>query len=248
MNGLRPVVELGARRPHGDRLRYMAGCRCDACRGANTAYERARAQARKAGDWNGLVSADKARAHIERLKASGVGRRQISDASGVAQSIVHKVYTGARTQIRALSERAILAVTREAAADHLIVSATATWRLLDELIASGYTKALLARELGFKMGAIQIKRTTCTLRTEYRVQLLHARLRRVPYKPTATLIAELREEGYNRLRLERMLRKMADREGRRAPDLDGDPRIGFLASTAELVQRLHAELLAEEVA
>ena len=44
--GMKPVTELARQRPHGDRLRYMAGCRCPACRGANSAYERLRARAR----------------------------------------------------------------------------------------------------------------------------------------------------------------------------------------------------------
>ncbi len=50
--GLRPIGELARNRPHGDRLRYMAGCRCPACRGANP-----------------IVPADAARAHIHPLGA-----------------------------------------------------------------------------------------------------------------------------------------------------------------------------------
>lgn len=74
LNGLRPVAELAADRPHGDRLRYMAGCRCKECRAANTAYETQRALARKAGDWNGVVSAARARSHIAVLSAAPTSR------------------------------------------------------------------------------------------------------------------------------------------------------------------------------
>ena len=61
--GLKPASELAAKRPHGDRLRYVAGCRCDLCRKANSTYERERQKARAAGDWNGIVDAAKARQH-----------------------------------------------------------------------------------------------------------------------------------------------------------------------------------------
>lgn len=59
--GLKPAAELAKVRPHGTRLKYVGGCRCDACRSANSAYERDRQLARKHGDWNGLASARRAR-------------------------------------------------------------------------------------------------------------------------------------------------------------------------------------------
>lgn len=52
-SGLAHIVVLAASKPHGVRLRYMAGCRCLKCRMANSNYETMRARARKAGDWNG---------------------------------------------------------------------------------------------------------------------------------------------------------------------------------------------------
>jgi hypothetical protein len=70
--GLRTAADLALTRQHGDRLRYLAGCHCSECRGANTAYERTRSAARKAGDWNGIVPADKARAHLAALSAKNV--------------------------------------------------------------------------------------------------------------------------------------------------------------------------------
>lgn len=55
--GLKPIAQLAANRDHGDRVRYLAGCRCTDCRRANSAYESARQKARAAGDWNGFVLA-----------------------------------------------------------------------------------------------------------------------------------------------------------------------------------------------
>lgn len=240
--GLRPVAELAATRQHGDRLRYMAGCRCAECRRANTAYETARAMARKAGDWNGIVPAQRARKHMRDLSKAGIGRRQIADAAGVAESIVFKIATGTRANVRARTEKAILAVTVAAAADHAVIDAGPTWKLLDELLSCGYSKAHLARELGYKVPAIQIKRTQCTVRTAHDVKLLHERLRCVRAEPTLRLLAALREEGYRQSRIELLLGELAGRSPQPVePDLT--VRNGMIrARAADLVRRLHAEL------
>jgi hypothetical protein len=239
--GLRSASELAKARPHGDRLRYIAGCRCQECRRANTAYETARAKARKAGDWNGIVPAARARAHLNALSAAGVGRRQVTDASGIAETTLQLIAAGRRTNLRARTERSILAVTTQALADHALVDAGPMWRLLDDLLASGYAKAELARALGYETGAIQFKRTQCTVRNAYDVERLHARLRRVPATPSKLLLAELREEGYRPDKVEAMLEELAARLGKDKPQMDTGS--GFiLASTAALIQQLHHDL------
>lgn len=244
LQSLRPLSELASGREHGDRLRYMAGCRCSECRRANSRYENARAAARRAGDWNGIVPAKMAREHIARLSVAGIGRRQVADASGVAKSIVSGIARGDRPNLRASTERAILAVTKEAAADHALTDAGPTWKLLDDLIATGYTKAHLARELGYKVPALQIRRTQCTVRTAYQVTLLHKRLRRVPAKAAARLIDDLRAEGYRQSQIEALLLKLAQESNQPAPDA----RIygGFInADAADLLKRLHLEMTGE---
>lgn len=239
--GLRPVAELAKDRPHGDRLRYMAGCRCQDCRGANTAYEKARAKARKAGDWNGLVYADKARAHMAALSSRNVGRNTVRDVSGVSKSVLVAVISGEKKKIRAATERAILAVTEAAAADHALISAGPTWKLLDELIADGYTKAELARQLGAQRPALQISRHQVTVRNAYEVQQLHARLRMCPAKPTQRLIDELREEGFRLQVIERHVTALAAELGQTTPDLT--VRNGRIQErAASLVERVHAML------
>ncbi len=208
--GLRPVGELAAGRPHGDRLRYMAGCRCDLCRKANSAYERSRQAARKAGDWNGIVSAEKARAHINRLAYHGVGRRAVGDACDVSDTILFEIATGKRQQIRARTERRILEVTLEAAADHALTDAAPTWKLLNTLLAAGYSKARLAIELGCKTPALQIRKTQVHVRTAHDVRRLHARLINadealIDAKPTRRLLANLLDEGYTHKQIARHL-------------------------------------------
>lgn len=73
--GLRSAAELAAGKPCGTRARYYAGCRCLACRRANTAYESERARARRRGEHNHLVSAAQARVHLGVLAAAGLSTR-----------------------------------------------------------------------------------------------------------------------------------------------------------------------------
>lgn len=133
--GLRPIEELAADKPHGTRLRYIAGCKCTPCRRANSDYERQRRAARAAGDWNGLVPADRAR-----------------------------------------TERKILAVTRDMASDRALVAPGRTFRLIDQLLEEGFTKAELARRLGYRHGALQFRRHRMTARNVARIERLHRSL------------------------------------------------------------------------
>lgn len=239
--GLRPAAELAKNRPHGDRLRYMAGCRCSQCRRANSAYETARAAARKAGDWNGNVSADKARAHMAALATQSVGRRTVHAVSGIADSILVRIISGDKKQIRARTERAILAVTAAAAADRALIPAAETWVLIDELLRDGYSKAELARQLGYGRPALQFRRTTVTVRTAYEVKRLHERLRTCAAEHTLQLLAELREEGFRQQRIEADLAGLAKDLAMPVPDLQ--VRNGLIRQdVATLVAKLHVQL------
>lgn len=206
--GLKPAAELAATRAHGDRLRYIGGCRCDDCRRANTTYEKTRAVARKQGDWNGVVSAKAARKHLNWLSYHGVGRRAVGAATDIADSILFKIISGERESIRARTERKILSVTTAAAADHSLIPAGPTWTLIGQLIKAGFTKTQIAIGLGYKTPALQISKSTVTVRNAFDVEKLHARMMAsgdalVPAKETLRLIARLREEGFTDKRLER---------------------------------------------
>jgi hypothetical protein len=162
--GLRSAEVLAADRPHGDRMKYLAGCKCDECKAANTAYERERKLAREAGDWNGLVPAKKAQRHINKLSRQGVGRRSIAACSDVSETVIFDIKSGSKTQIRARTERQILAVTKEMLADGAYVPATETWELLNGLLAEGYTKRALAKALGYESHALQLNKHQVTVR------------------------------------------------------------------------------------
>jgi hypothetical protein len=173
--GLRPVAELGADRPHGHRLRYLAGCRCFHCRRANSDYERERQAARAAGDWNGIVDAAAARRHIRALSRQGVGRRIVAAVSDVALTVIQDVRSGKKRQIRARTERRILAVTPACRGDAALVSAAETWKRIEWLLEEGFTKARIAQELGAKTPALQIRRDKVTARTAAKVAALWRR-------------------------------------------------------------------------
>jgi hypothetical protein len=170
--GLRSVAELAAAKPHGTRLRYLGGCKCLKCRMANSNYETARARARAAGDWNGNVSAAEARKHILKLSRKGIGRRSIAEASDVAETVIAEIRSGKKQQIRARTARRILAVTPAAIADHALVPAARAWRLINELLEEGFTKAHIARELGYARPALQLNRTTITAANELAIVLI----------------------------------------------------------------------------
>lgn len=176
VRGLRPARELSQKREHGDRLRYMGGCRCDLCSAANSRYECERQRARKAGDWNGIVPATRARAHMKKLARQGVGRRSVQAATDISDSILFKIRNGERSNIRARTERKILAVTKSVAGDHALIPAAGTWRLINELLAEGYTKKVIAHRMGYKRPALQVAKHQVTVRMAANIQRIHKEL------------------------------------------------------------------------
>ena len=169
------MAELAERRAHGERLCYMAGCRCLPCRCANARYEQQRLAARRRGEWNGLVPAGPVRAHLLELSAAGVGYKTAADAASVARSTVGKILRGGRRQLRAQSATRLLAVTPAARADHSTVPAAKTWRRINQLLKEGFSKARLARELGRGARKLQIGKTRVLACTELAVEKLWRR-------------------------------------------------------------------------
>lgn len=156
--------------PHGTRARYNATkCRCFRCRRANAAYEQQRQR---------RVPADRARAHLVALVEQGIGLRSIADATDIARTQLKKIATGVRTKIDPSVEEKILDVDASVIADHALVPAAATRRLLRELICQGYTKTRLAAQLGSqaKVPALQYKHDHVLAKTAMRVRQLHERL------------------------------------------------------------------------
>lgn len=236
--GLRSAQELAERRPHGDRIRYMGGCRCQACRSANTAYELRRSAARAAGEWNGLVSAKAAQEHIAALSKAGVGRRTVGDVCGVSDNVLSLIISGRKAQIRANTEKAILAVTPEAKADHALTPAGPSWVMIEELIRDGYTKSFIALSMGQKNPALQLKKDMITVRNAYEVSRLYERLRKVDAAPSWALIAQLRSEGYLTTVIENKIRELAQLRGIAFDGLE-QKALRIRANVAGLIQLAH---------
>lgn len=133
--------------PCGKRAKFIAGCRCEACHEANRVYMRALYRRRKAGDLNPIVSAAPARAHIRKLSKQGVGNRSIADIVGIQVRRISAIRNGTRKKLRKKTVDAILSIDKTAATGRALIDATDTWKLLDELVERGYSKAQLGRWL-----------------------------------------------------------------------------------------------------
>lgn len=175
---------------HGTRARYVGGCRCASCRAANSRYGSSRVRAKAAGDWNGLVPAARARAHIEALRAEGVGLRTVADVSGVARSVLAALVSGQRTALRARSERAILDVSAEAGLNgaKLLPAEALLARLEAVRVARGWTRRELARRLGYQGNALQFRPDRMTARNIARVERFLRQLDQPPPAPSPKVV------------------------------------------------------------
>jgi hypothetical protein len=164
-----PRPESFGDRAHGERLRYLAGCRCALCKEANNAYARMRGKMVRAGFSDPMIDAGEVLRHVRRLARKGIGQRTIADAARTSRASVHAIVLGRKTKLRRSTAARILAVSADAAGDAALVSAKSTWAKLERLLAEGFTKGELARRLGMKTPALQIRRDRVTVRTRDRV-------------------------------------------------------------------------------
>ncbi len=174
---LRPLEELAKAKPHGMRLKYLAGCRCLKCRAANSEYQSERYKRIKKGGWNGLVSAEKARKHIEELSKKGIGYKSVALSAGMAVSSVAKIKYGERKNIRALNERAILEVDETCVGEKTLVCARQTWSRLNWLMAEGFTEKELSKRLGYKAKTLQFNKKLIIARNELKVKKFYEMIR-----------------------------------------------------------------------
>lgn len=147
-----------ARHEHGTRNAYAIDrCRCGPCRAAAAAYERHRVRQRAYGRFP-YVDASRARAHVLALRDAGIGLKRIAALAGVPNGSLSKLIYGDPKRGMAPSKRilpqtelAILAVTADGAlASGARTDAAGTVRRLRGLVAAGWTRAELARRLGWQ--------------------------------------------------------------------------------------------------
>lgn len=144
---------------HGTRARYVrGGCRCSACRAANTAYQKLR-QRRIGYGLSPTVEAGPVRRHVLALMSSpypgandGIGWRRVADLAEVSRSVVRGLVYGRRgkatRRIKRQNAERLLAVGPDQQAAGALVSAEEVWRQIRELRDFGIPKTRIARALG----------------------------------------------------------------------------------------------------
>lgn len=131
-----------------------------------------RCRPRLAAAWNGLVSSAAVRAHLKKLSRQGVGYKSGAVAADVSKTVLADILFRDKRSLRAQSARRVLAVDRDAIADHALVKAGPTWRRLRRLLSEGFTKRELARRLGSKARtpALQFRGRYILAKTAARVE------------------------------------------------------------------------------
>jgi hypothetical protein len=183
-------------RPHGSHAAYAIDrCRCDPCRQAQRDYNRNRNRqlARPDGIWEPYVDAGPVREHLEWLRSCGVGLKSVAKLAAVSHGTLSKLVYGdpgrrmpPSRRIRPGTARKVMAVMPYHAAGAQRVPAAPTWRLLDDLIARGWSRSEITRRLGHQGPGLQISRDRVYASTARQVERLHAELVRVPVIPKKT--------------------------------------------------------------
>lgn len=177
----RVLMDIGDAR-HGTRTGYVKGCKCEECTEANRTKARERIARSVAGrpttDW---VSATRARMHLAALDAQGAQQKSLARASKLNVKTIVGVLSGTTKRILPETETAILALTfgavQAAVAPGTSIDGGPTWVLLDDLIARGWPKAWIAREIGKGTEkSLQLRRDSVTAGHAKAVARLYERL------------------------------------------------------------------------
>ena len=161
---LPPAEKLAANKPHGHKIRYMAGCRCWRCRKGSAAYERQLEENRKQFGPNHLVPVDRARTFLREMQQLGIGYMTIAKHIHAAKTCMGEILwpgKSGRRHIRRRTEAKILSYrpTLDTMPLGLEVPSGETFGRVRQLIAWGYPKALIARDaLHVKGPSLQIGR------------------------------------------------------------------------------------------
>lgn len=148
---------------HGTVQRFWIGCSCLPCRAAAARYNLGRIHARRSGDWQGYVPPEKAMAHLKQFKNIAA----VADVSGMNASYLSSIRAGSRRQIRAATEKRILAIEAETvekqrklfASDGVLVAAAPVRKMIRALAAEGFDSRTLARRLNL-VGGMRLKGKT----------------------------------------------------------------------------------------
>ena len=127
-------------------------------------YEQQRTRLKAYGRWeNSYIPSEPVREHILELRSAGIGNKRLSKLCGVSHNTIQVILTGrpdrgtgpSKTVLRRTAEK-ILAVPVPATPHVLVspgvkVSAVGTRRRLQALVALGYSRSELCRQLGIQV-------------------------------------------------------------------------------------------------
>jgi hypothetical protein len=102
-----------------------------------------------------------------------MGRDSVAAACDVAVTVIAAVVTGHQKRLRNQTARRILAVKYQALGDATLVPAGPTWVRINRLLKEGFTKKEIARRLGHKAPALQLRRDTVIARTAMQIERLY---------------------------------------------------------------------------
>lgn len=125
--------------------------------------------------FGGLVDAGPVRDHLMELRREGIGYKSVAAACDVSHTVISEIISGEKTRLRASTAKRILGVDAKARADHSVVPARETWKLIRQLLRCGWTQARIAKALGRTTPALQLKKRHVLARTALAVEKLARR-------------------------------------------------------------------------
>ncbi len=185
---VRDCTHRHARHEHGTRAAYVRDrCRCAACTEANRRVSAQAARDAAYGRAGAYTSPGRARRHLQRLRAAGIGLRQITALSGVSNGALTALLYGVAgrplRRVHVDTERRLLAVQPDPGnrAAQARVDARGTHRRLHALVADGWALPVLATELDRDLRALNkiLARARVTAGTAAEVAALYGRLEQV---------------------------------------------------------------------
>lgn len=163
-------------RPHGSRAKYVVEkCRCEACRTANAEAQRLRTRLKAYGRYNCFVDAEASRKQINFLMLSGMRiKGDISRLTGISWTTLWKIRTKQRTKVTPETERRLMELdplVTERCGNY--VPADEVWETVYRIMECGYSRAFIARKLGYRARALQIGKEKVRRETAERISELY---------------------------------------------------------------------------
>ena len=191
---------------HGTNSGYSAhNCRCGPCTVAHRVYIREWMRKKRDQEYgfapvvNPYLDNTEAAEHLAWLSSQGVGRRTISQHTGLAVTTLWKIQSRQAKRSQQVTINKILAVHKGIVRPGARIDAGPTWALVDELRAHGWSKARISAAIGRNGRALQIGKTTVRRSTAQEIADLHAR----------TMAPVLEERRMNKERAQDYRRRLA---------------------------------------